>query len=374
MDALKSTETGNKLLMVTHNLNCEGASLFFFNLAKELKKLNYSIEILSPLKGPLSIFFLEEGIKVKIRNFVSNKKNSLDLDEYDVVLVNTIIGYKFIKKINLSRNKVLWCLHESERDFYFDYFQDLSEDLFFKVKKVVLSSKASFEIYDDLNLNNNFTIINTVSDYRNIYKYIKENSKRKIKEKYGFRKTDFLVNLIGTICLRKGQLEFTEAAISIFKKINNPNLKFIMVGGGRGYEYEKTIRKLINYHNLGDRIAIFGETKEIFDFYYISDIFVCNSYIEAFPMVTLEAMAFGLPIVSTDAYGLAEQIEDKKSGLLVMPGDTKDLEKKILFLIKNPNVARKLGINARKRLEKAFPFQGMIKKYNSLIREVINKK
>jgi len=156
-------------------------------------------------------------------------------------------------------------------------------------------------------------------------------------------------------------------------KANDANLRFVMVGGGRGYEYEKTIRKLINYNGLGDQISIFDETKDIFDFYFISDILVCNSYIEAFPMVTLEAMAFGLPIVSTDAYGLAEQFENGKNGLLVMPGDTERLEKKIMYLIKNPKVAKRLGENAKETVKKRFSFKKMIGQYNSLIQEVCNK-
>lgn len=89
-------------------------------------------------------------------------------------------------------------------------------------------------------------------------------------------------------------------------------------------------------------------------------------------MVTLEAMAFSLPIISTDAYGLAEQIEDNKSGLLIMTGDKEALKDKILYLIKNREAAKKLGINARKKLEEEFSYEKMIKKYDSLISEVVN--
>jgi len=111
----------------------------------------------------------------------------------------------------------------------------------------------------------------------------------------------------------------------------------------------------------------------VFDFYLISDIFVCNSYIEAFPMVTLEAMAFGLPIVSTDAYGLAEQFEDEKNGMLVMAGDKEGLKDKIMYLIKNRDIAKKLGANAKKKVEEEFSFEKMIDKYDSLISEVCDK-
>lgn len=358
-------------MLVAYSLNPEGAPWFFFNLAKGLKKLGHKIEILSPIDGMLKGVFQSEKIQVITSDFTSKKFDSSKFeDKYDIVLVNTIIGYKFLKKINLKQEKIIWCLHESERDFYFNYFPDLNTNILSKVSKVVFSSIATRDIYEDLNIADNFTIINTVGDWGKINNYTKNNSKEKIKKKYGFKKSDFLINLIGTICLRKGQLEFMEAAITLLRKLKNPNLKFIMVGGGRGYEYEKEIRKKILLNNLEDQILIFNETKDIFDFYFISDIFVCNSYIEAFPMVTLEAMAFGLPIVSTDAYGLAEQFEDGKNGLVVMPGDTEELKNKITYLIKNPDIAKKLGKNARKTLEERFSYDKMIKKYDSLISEV----
>ena len=360
--------------MVTHNLNFEGAPLFYFNLAKGLEKLGYVIKFLSPVNGPLKNTFSKAGIKTTVADFSSKEFDIRKFEnKYDAILVNTILGYKLIKKLNLKTEKVIWSLHESERSVYYKQFPDFNNNLFSQVLKVVFSSEATRNMYSDLDTAGNFTIINTVGDTKKIDGYIKKNIKEKIKEKYGFKKSDFIVNLIGTICLRKGQLEFTEAAVNILKKLKNPNLKFVMVGGGRGYECEKVIRKMIKMNGLEDNIIIFNETREIFDFYFISDIFVCNSYIEAFPMVTLEAMAFSLPIISTDAYGLAEQFKDGENGLVIMAGDKEALENKIVYLIKNPQEARRLGKNARIFLEKNFSYDAMIKKYDLLITEVCGK-
>ncbi len=371
MNNSKSRKNRKKILIVTHNLNLEGAPFFLLNLASGLKDLGYSITIISPCDGPIRSFFEKIKIEVRIIDFLSSRADISQAENiYDLIIVNTIIGYKFIKKLDLQKEKIIWCLHESEKDFYFKHFNDLDKEIFYQVKRVVFSSNATREIYEELNCNNNFSTINTLGNWNKIDKYIENNSKKKVKRKLGFREEDFIINIIGTICLRKGQMEFTEAAIEILKKINNPHLKFLMVGGGRGYEYEKEIRKKIEASGLNNQILIVNETKEILDYYFISDIFVCNSYIEAFPMVILEAMAFGLPIVSTDAYGIAEQIEDGKSGLLVMPGDTKDLEKKIASLIKNRQLARNLGRGAKKRLQEYFPFKKMIHEYDSLIQEV----
>lgn len=146
-----------------------------------------------------------------------------------------------------------------------------------------------------------------------------------------------------------------------------------MVGGGRGYEIEKSIEKIINLGGFQNQIIIVNETKNIFDYYLASDIFVCNSYIEAFPLSILEAMVFKLPIISTDVYGIPEQIDDGKDGLLIMAGDTKELEKKIIYLLENPGKAKELGENARKKIDEKFQFSEMIRKYNKLISEISNE-
>jgi len=371
---LKSKKTSRKILIVTHNLNLEGAPLFLFNLAKGLRKIGYKIHILSPTDGPVKEYFTAIGMKTIISDFTSKEFGISRFEEkYDLIIVNTIIGYKFIKKLDLEREKVIWTLHESDRVVYFKQFSDLKVKLFSNVQKVVFSSIATRDIYEDLNTANTFAIVNTVGDWGRINDYIKKNNKDEVKNKYNFKESDFLVNLVGTICLRKGQLEFAEAAINILKESKKSNLKFVMVGGGRGYKYEEVIRKMITLNGLNGQIIIFNETKDVFDFYLISDIFVCNSYIEAFPMVTLEAMAFGLPIVSTDAYGLAEQFEDEKNGMLVMAGDKEGLKDKIMYLIKNRDIAKKLGANAKKKVEEEFSFEKMIDKYDSLISEVCDK-
>ncbi|NLI56859.1 glycosyltransferase family 4 protein, partial [bacterium] len=66
-----------------------------------------------------------------------------------------------------------------------------------------------------------------------------------------------------------------------------------------------------------------------------SDIFVLPSLSEGFPVVVLEAMASGLPVVATNVGGLPEIIQENKNGFLVEPQNPRDLAKKILFLL-NP--------------------------------------
>ena len=74
------------------------------------------------------------------------------------------------------------------------------------------------------------------------------------------------------------------------------------------------------------------------------------------PIKLIEAMSCGLPIVATDVGGVNKYIEHKKTGYLVKPGDAEALARGIMEVIKNPELARKIGGNARQFAEENFEY------------------
>jgi glycosyltransferase involved in cell wall biosynthesis len=79
-------------------------------------------------------------------------------------------------------------------------------------------------------------------------------------------------------------------------------------------------------------------------------VFTSRSY-EGFPMVFLEAMAAGIPVIAPGMAGFPEIIEDGFNGFLFNPGDAEDLAKKIKLLWNDPDLRVRLGENGRKKLE-----------------------
>lgn len=92
-----------------------------------------------------------------------------------------------------------------------------------------------------------------------------------------------------------------------------------------------------------NNFSIYFETKDVYDFYALSDIFVCASFEESFPRVLLEAMAFELKIISTDVFGIPEIINDGGEGYLVQPGDAKALANAIHKCIIEPEISDRLA-------------------------------
>jgi len=94
------------------------------------------------------------------------------------------------------------------------------------------------------------------------------------------------------------------------------------------------------------------------------------SYNESFPRVTLEAMAFGRPIVAFDAWGVREQLQDSLHALLVPPGDRERLTEALRRLLTQPYEAAEMAARARERLASEFTIEKMIGPYIELFREL----
>ena len=103
------------------------------------------------------------------------------------------------------------------------------------------------------------------------------------------------------------------------------------------------------------------------------DVIVVPSLLEGFPMITLEAMAMAKPLVATQIPGIVEQISDGQEGILVPPRNPGELARAVLRLIENKELGAKLGVAARKKIERFFSVKKMVaeteKVYLSLLNE-----
>ena len=87
------------------------------------------------------------------------------------------------------------------------------------------------------------------------------------------------------------------------------------------------------------------------DFSANYDIFINTTHVDNTPVSVIEAMALGLPVVSTNVGGIPYLLEDRKDALLIEKGVAKDMYKAVIFLIDNPEQAIKKTQNARIKVE-----------------------
>ena len=142
-------------------------------------------------------------------------------------------------------------------------------------------------------------------------------------------------------------------------------VKTYIVGDGM---LENEIRQQIKGLKLEKYVKMVGAVShnELCRYYVSCDVFCLPSLHEGFPIVNLEAMACGIPVISTKMDAILEQIIDEKEGLLFRKGDYKDLANKIEYLYYNEDVRKKLGKNARKKVIKKFSWEKSVKEMEVL--------
>ena len=104
--------------------------------------------------------------------------------------------------------------------------------------------------------------------------------------------------------------------------------------------------RMIEDSNLGSYFSIIQATPDIFKYYLMADVFVCNSYNESYPRVVLMAMQFELPIITTPVYGIQDQVKDKINALFYETANTEDLSAKLLTLGQDKALREKFSDNS----------------------------
>jgi glycosyltransferase involved in cell wall biosynthesis len=102
-------------------------------------------------------------------------------------------------------------------------------------------------------------------------------------------------------------------------------------------------------------------------FYRSGAIFASASTCESFGLVLLEAMNNGLPVVTTDSGGPSEIVVDGVTGYLVPVDDVEGLARKIIYLLKNPDIGDKMGVNGYHRVKELFSHEAFIERMGEIL-------
>ncbi|MEN6552456.1 MAG: glycosyltransferase family 4 protein [Methanobacterium sp.] len=154
---------------------------------------------------------------------------------------------------------------------------------------------------------------------------------------------------VGTLRPVKGVIYLIEAMKIVKNEYHGAKLLIV----GDGTEGDK-LRAIVKELDLEDSVSFAGQrsNNEIPKYMAESDIFVLPSLSEGFPNVILEAMAVGLPVISSKVGGIPNIIQEGINGLLVEPMNSKDIANKILILLNNEDLRKKISINNKIYVQK----------------------
>lgn len=167
--------------------------------------------------------------------------------------------------------------------------------------------------------------------------------KELIKAAFGIPKDAFVIGTLGRMVPVKGHDYFLQGAKEIIAK--KPDVYFVICGGGPLLERSQ---EWLSSENLNDNIKIIGFRKDPYNIINCFDIFALTSLHEGIPMVLLEAMFLGKPIVTTAVGGIPEFIVNNTTGITIPAKSVADFSAACLELLKNDSLRESLARNGQK--------------------------
>lgn len=182
------------------------------------------------------------------------------------------------------------------------------------------------------------------------------------KFKFSERNNKNIISFILTarILKDKGISEFITASKIVTTKF--PDTKFKLVGDIDNENPASFTADELANELTGTNIDWLGQRNDIFELLKDSDIMVFPSYREGLPKSLIEAAAVGLPIITTDAVGCRDCVDEGINGFLVPIGDPNILAEKMIVLIENPAMINEMGKASRIKAENEFSLAMVIEK------------
>lgn len=373
-----------RILFLSHNLNPEGAPLSLLSLSSRLDKRLYEPWILAMEDGPLRARYEAAGVPVEVmnplrevhtgqlyRDRVNHVAQWVQRSGFELVFCNTLMCFWGVTVARTSGLPSVWCIRESvDWQTYFNYLDpDVAKaalDCFELADRLIFVADATRRLYPAPPAPSQVHTIHNGLDVAAIEAFKRGRSREAIRSAKGIPDGARVISVIGTTCERKGQIDFLRVAATLRPKFEG--LHFYVVGA-REDAYLTRLMSVVRDHGLSSVVFV-PETPDVYEYFRMSDLFVCCSYEESFPRVILEAMAFELPIVSTNVFGIPEAIRDDWSGILVEPGDVPGLASGVARLLDDPDLAKQFAANAYATLVKRFSVDQMVRQYERVFSQI----
>lgn len=179
---------------------------------------------------------------------------------------------------------------------------------------------------------------------------------------------------IGALSVEKGVLDILQAVSEVTRLC--PHARFIFAGEWHGTRSEEQAKQLIEQLDLGRHLVfcgpVAGEAKA--RLFRDASMLLLPSYHEGHPLVVMEAMAMGLPVIATDTGCIAETIGDGISGFVIEKGNPQQLASRIVCLLQDDTFREQMGKAARQRCLSEYSLERTMASLRNLFVEVLSER
>jgi len=177
-----------------------------------------------------------------------------------------------------------------------------------------------------------------------------------------------LIGTLGRMVHKKGFDTFLRAAALVCERL--PEAGFVIVGDG---SERRALEVEIERLGLGDRVLLAGWQRNPLAYLGRFDVFALPSRHEPFGIVALEAMALGVPVVTTRSEGPTEIFTEGEDGLMVDIEDADGLAAELVRVARDPDLGRRLAESAGAKLEREYTLEVVVSRLEELYNTLIHK-
>jgi glycosyltransferase involved in cell wall biosynthesis len=370
LSEIMSIDDQEAVLIMSHNLDLNGAALALFYLAEILKKNGYFILFVSWSDGELRKYLFEESIPVIIDpNLQMKTQKEIEwVRKFHRIICNTLNYYQFLSDRNLE-DKIIWWLHD-HRMFY----ESLDRELLHKIREDNLTVCAVSSIAEDSfkEYFPNFSVKRLVYGIPDVKAAGHEKSEWNgciLDDDADKKQSVCEFIMIGNVQKYKGQDILIKALGMLGKEIcARIHVKIV---GFRPTAYASMVKEMAE--ELGETVTFIPpmDRDGIHRLLDRADVLVCPSRIDTMSIVTNEGMQHGVPCIVSDAAGVAAYITDGVDGFIVKQGDVEELAQKILWCVEHCDRLKQVGKAARFLYEQYFSMEIFERELLKIVQEAL---
>lgn len=200
--------------------------------------------------------------------------------------------------------------------------------------------------------------------------FLEEFNIKASRSELGIGNDEYVVLMVGRASIKKGYELAILSMREVIKEINNAHLYIIGLSGVQ----KNLILKLAKLMNMERNVHVLGfiSREKLIKYYKIADVFLHTAYGgESFGIVLLEAMASGLPIVSTQGEGLKPVLENSGAGICVDYPSPRIISRALIKMLTNRDLREKMRVNALKFVKK-YSWKKIIRSITRIYEEVLS--
>lgn len=336
-DILKNIDTKKAILLMSHNLDFNGATLALYYAGRCLKHNGYEVIFASWNDGELKQLLYEDNIPVIIDSNLElcTSRESLWTERFDRIICNTLNYYYFLSD-RKSDGKYVWWLHDHEM-----FYETIDQESLQKINKINLKVYAAGPIAEEaikkyiprLEVGQLMFGLPEVSVSHHYGKILQAAVIANVQE---YKGQDILIEALKELSLEE-QKRIHVRIIGNQESVFATNLK----------EKADSLNEAVEFVPPLDRDSIQKVLDEL-------DVLVCPSRVDTMSLSAVEAIQHHVPCIVSDSVGISAYMEDGENGLIFENENSTELVDKIRWCINNRSVLRTMGNKARMIYEKYF--------------------